>query len=180
MEKRIILVLGGARSGKSDYASKFAQASSESVLFVATAEAGDEEMRTRIEQHRSERPPAWRTLEAPLGVGKAIRAGWRGEKIVILDCMTLLAGNVLGRMSEPYHERTAQAVMDEETQNILDAYREIEAVWVIVSNEVGLGIIPPYPLGRLYRDVLGRTNQRLAAEADEVFFLVSGLAMKLK
>ncbi len=180
MERKLVLILGGARSGKSAYALKMAQEAHGKVLFVATAEGEDEEMVERIEHHREERPSAWHTLEAPLHVGEAIRVSWNGEETILLDCLTLLAGNVLGRIPEPYDSKIAQAMMDEELDNILDVYRHLDAIWLVVSNEVGLGIVPAYPLGRIYRDVLGRANQRLAAEADEVIFMVAGLVMRVK
>jgi adenosylcobinamide kinase/adenosylcobinamide-phosphate guanylyltransferase len=180
MDHKLVLILGGARSGKSDYAQKLAQAYGGKVLFVATASGDDAEMRERIAQHQAERPSSWRTIEATLRVGEAIRKHWQGEKTILLDCITLLAGNVMGKMQEPYNYRNAQAAMDEELDLLCNTIRELDADWLVVSNEVGLGVVPPYPLGRTYRDVLGRANQRLAAEASEVMFMVAGLAMKMK
>ena len=180
MAHTFVLILGGTRSGKSDYAQHLARESGESVLFVATAAGDDDEMRERIAQHQAERPSSWRTIETTHQVGEAIRKAWQGEKTILLDCITLFAGNVLGKMQELYDYRTAQAAMDEELDLLFKAIRELDADWLVVSNEVGLGIVPVYPLGRIYRDVLGRINQRLAAEASEVIFMAAGLAMKIK
>lgn len=180
MGKRLILILGGARSGKSDYAQRLAQEWGGTVLYVATAEAGDTEMKQRIAVHQSKRPVEWVTLEAPRQVGQRIRAIAVAVETVLLDCLTLLASNVLLGLPEGFSEEQAQAALDAEVDDLLAVYAESPAAWIIVSNEVGLGLVPPYPLGRVYRDVLGRVNQRLAQAADEVVFMVAGLTMRLK
>ncbi|MEJ5200740.1 MAG: bifunctional adenosylcobinamide kinase/adenosylcobinamide-phosphate guanylyltransferase [Anaerolineales bacterium] len=180
MGERLILILGGARSGKSDYAQQLAQERRGRVLYVATAEAGDDEMKQRIAVHQSQRPADWVTLEAPLQVGQRIRAISAPVETVLLDCLTLLASNVLLGLPEGFSEEQAQMALDAEVDDLLAVYAESPAVWIIVSNEVGLGLVPPYPLGRVYRDVLGRVNQRLAQAADEVIFMVAGLPMRLK
>jgi adenosylcobinamide kinase/adenosylcobinamide-phosphate guanylyltransferase len=180
--KRLTLVLGGARSGKSAYGQKLAtgRGDANAVLYVATAEAGDGEMAERIAAHRAERPPHWKTLEASRQVGGAIRLN-RGEaNIILIDCLTLLASNVIISLPEPVTTQAAEAAVNAEVDDLLAAYAGGQAEWIIISNEVGLGLVPPYPLGRVYRDALGRANQRLAAEADEVLFMVAGLPMKLK
>jgi adenosylcobinamide kinase/adenosylcobinamide-phosphate guanylyltransferase len=179
-EKTLTFILGGARSGKSAYAQKLASERGEPVLYVATAEAGDEEMATRIAGHRRARPASWITLEAPHRAGAAICAQPAGFRTLLLDCLTLLASNIIVPLPEPANEGIAVAALKEEIDALLDAWRAGSAHWIIVSNEVGLGLVPPYPLGRLYRDALGWANQRLAAEADEVLFMVAGLPMKVK
>lgn len=178
--KSLTLILGGARSGKSAYAQALAARWGARVLYVATAEAGDQEMATRIAAHRRSRPPSWRTLEAPRNVGAAIRAQPPGFQIVLLDCMTLLASNLIAPLPEPVSEETARAVLETELDGLLEAYRLGDASWIVVSNEVGLGLVPPYPLGRVYRDALGWANQRLAAAAQEVLFMVAGLPLVVK
>ncbi len=178
--KKMILLLGGARSGKSSFAQKIAREIGDEILFVATAEPGDDEMVMRIRQHQAERPKSWRTIEAPLKVGNAIANGWQGEKGVILDCMTVLAGNIVAGEGEKASDTQIEMLLNEEVQGILKTYHRIEATWIIVSNEVGLGVVPAYPMGRIYRDALGRVNQQLGSIADEVLFLVAGLPMKLK
>ena len=178
--KKLTLILGGARSGKSRYAQEMAAASGRKVLYVATAEAGDEEMAGRIAAHRSSRPTDWQTLETPNGVGAAVQA-WPGPvELVLLDCLTLLANNVIVPLPETITAAEAEASLNAEVDALLAAYHAGSADWIIVSNEVGLGLVPPYPLGRIYRDALGRANQRLAAAADDVLFMVAGLPMRLK
>ncbi len=180
MGKRLTLVLGGARSGKSAYAQKLAAERGERVLYVATAEAGDGEMADRIAAHRAERPAHWKTLEAPRQVGGAIRLNHGEANVILIDCLTLLASNAIVPLPEPVTMQAAEAALNAEVDGLLAAYVESRAEWIIISNEVGLGLVPPYPLGRVYRDALGRANQRLAAEAGEVLFMVAGLPMKLK
>jgi adenosylcobinamide kinase/adenosylcobinamide-phosphate guanylyltransferase len=179
MGKHLTFILGGARSGKSTYAQNMIEQDGRRALFVATATAGDEEMKARIEAHQRSRPAHWLTLEVPTGVGKAIT---RESTIdwVLIDCVTLLTSNILFSLAEPVDEKDYRAKMDEEIAGILDSYRQHPGEWVMVSNEVGLGLVPPYPLGRIYRDALGRANQQLAQAADTVLFLVAGIPMRIK
>ncbi len=179
MTQRLTLILGGARSGKSSYAQKISAERGNTVLYVATAEAVDGEMATRIAAHRAERPTHWQTLEASNNVGAAIRSQ-SNHQIVLLDCLTLLANNVIVPLPEPVTEETATQALKKEVDELMHAYHESNAEWIIVSNEVGLGLVPPYPLGRVYRDALGRANQQLAAVADEVILMVAGLPVKIK
>lgn len=176
----MILILGGARSGKSSYAEKLAAELGQSILYVATAEAGDEEMVRRIEAHRRSRPDSWKTLEAPVRVGAALsEIHPHNSEVVLLDCLTLLVANtVLALENEP--PAVVEAAVQQEVESILAARASLDTPVIIVSNEVGLGLVPPYPLGRVYRDVLGWANQRLAAAADRVLFMVAGLPMILK
>lgn len=177
----LTFILGGARSGKSAYAQELACQHGESVLYVATATAGDDEMKARIEAHRAERPAGWRTLEAPLKVGEAIQNALAEQPadVVLLDCMTLLASNVILQLPETATEREASAALLAEVEALLVCRANSNAHWIIVSNEVGLGLVPPYPLGRLYRDTLGRVNQKLAAAATETLFLVAGRPIRV-
>lgn len=182
MAKELIFVLGGARSGKSSYAEKLAAELSDGAgaLYVATAQAWDDEMRARIAKHKADRPASWRTVEAPLNAAASAAAAIQGEPVVLLDCLTLLTSNAILTLPEGATAQEAEAAALVEARGILDAFRSGAATWIVVSNEVGLGIVPAYPLGRLYRDALGRANQKLAAEADRVVFMVAGLAMKVK
>jgi adenosylcobinamide kinase / adenosylcobinamide-phosphate guanylyltransferase len=181
---KLIFVLGGARSGKSSYAEALAAtlAAHAPVLYVATAEAWDDEMHARITRHREQRPAVWRTLEAPRETGSTIHAQLHEQPaaVVLIDCLTLLTSNVVITLPEDTTENAALAAMQVELDALLHAYAQSDATWIIVSNEVGLGIVPPYPLGRLYRDVLGRANQQVAAAADEVVLLVAGLPLPIK
>lgn len=180
MDKNLTFVLGGARSGKSTFARQMAETQSQNVTFVATATVTDGEMSARIAAHRAERLPHWKTIEAPLQAGKAILDQAAQPEIVLLDCMAVLISNIILTLPENSSEVEAQHAVNAELETLLVAYRAGNARWIIVSNEVGLGVIPAYPLGRLYRDVLGRSNQYLAQQADQVYFLVSGIPMKIK
>lgn len=180
MGQKLTLILGGARSGKSAYAEQMA-ARYERVLYVATAEAWDEEMAQRIANHKAQRPAGWRTLEAARNVGAAIaQAGHTNADAVIIDCLTLLASNVIVALGEGADEADATTALLTEVDELLASYMASSARWIVVSNEVGLGIVPAYPLGRIYRDALGRANQRLAAAADSVIFMVAGLPLQVK
>jgi adenosylcobinamide kinase / adenosylcobinamide-phosphate guanylyltransferase len=181
MGKRLTLILGGARSGKSALALRMAAGSPDrKVLFVATAAPGDGEMAKRIALHRADRPVSWHTLEAQTHIADAIRQTGDGYDVVLIDCITLLAANALAALPESAEAETAEALVCAEIDGALAAYAASRAEWIVVSNEVGLGVVPSTPLGRLYRDSLGRANQRLAARADEVLFLVAGLPMRIK
>lgn len=191
MSPRLTLILGGARSGKSAYAQRLAwERGGERVLYVATAQASDEEMAARIAAHRADRPATWQTLEAPRAVGPAVRRWWatatRPPVVVVVDCLTLLVSNVLVAMGESPDPVQGEMAALAEAEQLLAAIDELTSPlearpsWIVVSNEVGMGLVPPYPLGRVYRDALGRVNQRVAAAADEVLLLVAGLPWRLK
>ena len=182
---KTILVLGGARSGKSTYAEMLAkELGNDSVLYVATAEAKDEEMHSRIEQHQTERPATWQTLEAPTAVSDGIQKTWDEQAVILIDCLTLMVSNLLlvsaGGDGAPVDMDAVQASVLGEMERIAKSIEHLETTVIIVSNEVGLGLVPPYELGRAYRDVLGRANQYVASWADEVYFLVAGIPMKVK
>jgi len=181
---RMTLLLGGARSGKSRYAQEWAEQRGGNVLFIATAQSLDDEMSDRIRRHQQERPAHWTTLEAPLGVGAAARKALAGAVVpcttVVLDCMTLLASNVLLAQGEEATVREITDTLLAEVDAILAVCRAHDADWLIVSNEVGMGIVPISKMGRDYRDALGTANQRLAVAADEVLLFVAGLPWRLK
>jgi adenosylcobinamide kinase/adenosylcobinamide-phosphate guanylyltransferase len=176
----ITLILGGARSGKSSYAQKLAEDSGKSVTFLATAEALDREMSVRIQKHRAERPVHWETLEIPLGI--AAHTQKIKSDIVILDCITLLVTNLLMQFvkDDLVDEAPFMQTVQHETEELLSAIRESNQHWLIISNEVGLGLVPPYQMGRVYRDGIGWANQCLAREAEKVLFMVAGIPMIVK
>lgn len=179
------LVTGGARSGKSSFAERLALDGRGPVLYVATATVGDDEMRARVEEHRRRRPPDWRTLETPTDVASALSERARGVGTVLLEDVALLVSNLLFRVTggaEPLLSTAAE--LDEAVAAELDALFTARdaAGWdfVVVTNEVGWGVVPATPLGRVFRDALGRANQALAARADAVYLLVAGLPLRVK
>lgn len=183
MSKKL-LILGGARSGKSHYAQELGLKLPQPVLFVATAEAGDEEMRQRIEEHRKARPSTWSTLEVTTHVGNQIRQKIGKAPTVIVDCITLLVNNVFRQHSDPDGELIDASLIEKEVMaeisELVDCINQVNAGFIIVSNEVGLGLVPANRIGRLYRDLLGRANQILAQQVDEIYLMVAGLPLQIK
>jgi adenosylcobinamide kinase/adenosylcobinamide-phosphate guanylyltransferase len=177
VKKELILILGGAGSGKSAFAQRLAQQKAEKVLFVATAEAKDSEMTMRIRRHRRRRPGQWHTVEEPLELARVIGEA-ASHQVVIVDCLTLWVSNLL-QADEAQKPSGQEATVLAAARGLVDAYENGEATLIMVSNEVGMGLVPPYPMGRLYRDVLGRVNQLLAAQANRVYLMVAGLAVEL-
>jgi len=203
MAKKFVLILGGARSGKSTFAQGLAQSLGEKVLFVATGAPLDDEMALRIEAHKRKRPEAWRTLEIGVKVGQSLERETGDAEIVLLDCLTLLVSNVILKPSLPLSLRAEQSNLlapraspvknlekidfaDAEAQviaemeqliNFIDKYK---GTFIAVSNEVGSGLVPENKLGRVYRDLLGKANQFLAQHADEVYFMAAGIPVKIK
>lgn len=164
---KVTLVLGGARSGKSRFAEGLA-ASCASRTYIATAEAFDDEMRDRIARHRAQRGEGWETVEAPLDLTAALAACRSG--VVLIDCLTIWIGNLM------FKDRDVLAEADRLCEALKAAGRDV----ILVSNEVGLSIVPENALARRFRDLQGIANQRLAAVADEVYFIAAGLPLTLK
>ena len=165
-------MLGGARSGKSRYAEHLAAECGAPVLYVATALASDAEMAERIARHRAQRPAHWRTLEAPSDVARQVADALPEVRTVLVEDLGLLLSN---RLLEGEAESAEAGALAE-----VEALLRVAANVVLVSNEVGLGLVPPYPLGRVFRDALGRLNQHAAALVDEVMLIVAGLPLRLK
>jgi adenosylcobinamide kinase/adenosylcobinamide-phosphate guanylyltransferase len=177
----LTLILGGARSGKSAFAQQLAQElGGEGVLYVATAQALDEEMQERIEKHRQERPASWCILETHRNVGQAILEHHGNADVILLDCLTVLISNLLMDAEDDPFDTTVAARVDTEINEIVACVENLSAHLIVVSNEVGMGLVPPYPMGRAYRDLLGRANQALARKADTVYLLVAGIPWTLK
>lgn len=173
-----ILILGGARAGKSAFALRLAEerAGEGGVSFIASAQALDEEMASRIARHREERPAPWTTVEEPYQLDEALLQTSESN-IVIIDCLTLFVSNWLLRSeNQTQCEQTVQKI----TERLLTMIRLQKRTVICVSNEVGLGIVPDTPLARTFRDLLGRVNQQFAEAADEVYLLVAGLPLRLK
>lgn len=163
----ITLILGGARSGKTAHALAAAEASGRGLVMIATAEALDAEMEERIARHRAERGPRWRTIEAPLDLASAL-AQVSADETAVVDCLTLWVSNLM------HADRDLEA----ETARLIAALPGRDLV--LVSNEVGLGIVPDNALARRFRDAAGRLNQQVAAAADRVVFVAAGLPLTLK
>jgi len=174
----ITLVLGGARSGKSAFAERTARDSGKSVLFIATATADDDEMKDRIRKHQATRPPAWQTLELPRDIGRNLNGPV--ASVVILDCITLLVSNIILSLPGNTAAETVLHHVQQEINEIIAVQARCGGQWLIISNEVGLGLVPPNPLGRIYRDALGFANQSLAKSAGKVVFMVAGIPMVVK
>jgi adenosylcobinamide kinase/adenosylcobinamide-phosphate guanylyltransferase len=166
----VVLVTGGARSGKSRFALARAESLGSPLIFLATAEARDEEMAARIARHRAERGRRWRTIEEPLAIAAILRRPQRG--VVLIDCLTLWLANQMGESTKT----NVGPAVDE----LIEALGARRSAVVAVTNEVGLGIVPENALARAFRDVTGLLNQRVAAIADEVFLLVAGQALRIK
>ncbi len=177
---QLILLLGGARAGKSGHALRLAavrqRSSGAKVCFIATAQPLDEDMTARIMRHREQRPSDWQTIEEPYQIDDALRqAGEAG--VVIVDCLTLFVSNWLLRYED---EHECEQFVRRITRDFLEMARSRQQTIICVSNEVGLGVVPDTRLGRGFRDLLGRVNQDFAETADEVYLLVAGLPLQLK
>lgn len=167
----LLLLLGGARSGKSDLGLRLAAQHASPVTLIATAEARDPEMAARIARHREERPPAWRTVEEPLDLADAI-AGTPPEHVLLIDCLTLWVSNLI--------ETTSAVEVESEAARAARLAAGREALTIVVSNEVGLGIVPGNPLARRYRDLLGRVNSIWSEAAEDAYLVVAGRLLALR
>ncbi|MBB1088560.1 bifunctional adenosylcobinamide kinase/adenosylcobinamide-phosphate guanylyltransferase [Lysobacter sp. SG-8] len=166
------LILGGARSGKSALAERLAQASGRAVTYVATGQAGDGEMAERIAHHRARRPPGWDCVEEPLALAATLRAHAAADRCLLVDCLTLWLGNLLGDADTGRFEREREA--------LLALLPGLPGQVLFVSNEVGLGIVPMGALTRRFVDEAGRLHQALAQHCDRVVFVAAGLPLVLK
>lgn len=169
--RSVTLVLGGVRSGKSRFAEKLASKSS-SVAFLATAQPSDAEMSAKIKRHQDERPKHWHTFEEPLELARALTEHGPKYGLFLIDCLTIFAANLL----DVRDSGSVEARID----RFCDALRSASVAVILVSNEVGSGVVPAYPAGRQFRDLLGEINQRVAALADNVVLMVAGLPLILK
>ena len=174
---KILLLLGGARSGKSACAQELAGLAGGRVLFCATAEPLDDEMQSRIEKHRRSRPPNWETLEAGRDIGRALARQAPEYDAIIIDCITILVANVMGDGADA---EKAESAVNAEILSLIELLKRKQSNYILVSNEAGSGLVPDNRLGRLYRDELGKANQKLAAVCDEVYLLTAGIPLKLK
>ena len=170
MREGVVLVLGGARSGKSAYAERLVTESGLTPVYVATAEAGDAEMAARIAEHRARRGAGWTTVEAPERLEQILAREAGAGRALLVDCLTLWLSNIM----------LAGADAEKRCRALADAALRLPGLVVFVSNEVGLGLVPDTPLGRRFRDAQGRLNQAMAAVAAQVVFMAAGLPVVLK
>lgn len=184
---KIILVTGGARSGKSTYAEQCVTELGGKIGYIATAKVTDEDMAKRIEHHRSQRPAEWPTFELYKDFQTLLsKDDFMTCDALILDCITILVTNNMFDHDVDYDTVTMdqvaaiESLIADEIMSLLEIVRDMDMNLVLVSNEVGLGLVPPYRLGNLFRDIAGRMNQMIAAEADQAYFIVSGLPLTLK
>lgn len=185
----LILVTGGSRSGKSLWAEKLAKARKEKVAYVATGVPCDEEMEERIKRHKERRPKHWITIEEPYKLAWALKEAGKLTQVVLVDCLSLWVANILlektslENMEGGLYSCDLSGIEEDilkETDEVIDTAVKLPAQVIFVTNEVGWGIVPEYPLGRSYRDILGRVNQRVAVYADEVYLVVAGIPVELK
>lgn len=184
---KIILVTGGARSGKSTFAENKVTEIGDKIGYIATAKITDEDMARRVEHHKAQRPSEWPTFERYRDFYRLKGdEAFIGCDTLLLDCITILTTNLMFDGDVDYDTcdmkqvEEVEGMIRDEIHNLLMLVRETGQNLVVVSNEVGLGLVPPYRLGNLFRDIAGRMNQMIAREADEAYFIVSGLPMKLK
>jgi len=170
---KIIFILGGARSGKSQFAIKLAKEKSKRVAFIATCEPLDLEMKKRIMLHKKARPSRWQTFEEPCDIVSLLKKIGDKFELILIDCLTLLLSNLI---LKNFKERAVEM----EVKQILSMLKKNKAKSIIISNEVGLGIVPENKLARNFRDIAGRMNQLVAAKSNEVFFMAAGIALKTK
>jgi len=175
---RTIFITGGTRSGKSLFAEELAQQFGAPLGYLATAQLLDDEMAERVRRHQERRGAAWQTIEEPLHLTQALACCDFTYKAVLVDCLTLWLSNLLMRYEELGED--AEGRIMEDVHRLMITLREITTPVLLVSNEVGMGIVPENRLARLFRDIAGRSNQMLAAAADEAWLVVSGIPVRLK
>lgn len=179
----VTLILGGARSGKSAFAEQQASRDSHEVVYIATAGLKDAEMRERVRHHRERRPASWRTTEEPLHLARTMAAEAGNKRCLIVDCLTLWLTNLI-LADQPYCDQSGVArhggILADERARLLDVLPTLPGTVLLVSNEVGQGIVPANPLGRLFVDESGRLNQAVAQVSDRVYWMVAGCPMLAK
>lgn len=171
--KRTTLVIGGCKSGKSRHALELAERGDFRKIFIATCVPFDEEMKQRVARHRQERDATWKTVDVPIELPEAIWAHDDAKTVLLVDCLTLWINNLLLASEDRQH-------IDENVEKLIDALYRARGRVILVANEVGAGIVPENRLARLFRDAAGLANQRIAAAADQVVFMVAGIPMTIK
>jgi len=177
---KLIFITGGARSGKSNLAEKMAISLGKPVAYIATGQPLDEEMAHRIKKHKNKRPTDWKTYEEPIKVRELVSRLGLEKEVILIDCLTLLTSNLLLKKEDKVEDSKWQEEILLEIKKLAEISYKVPAQVIIVSNEVGMGLVPDNPMGRVYRDILGRANSIIADKADEVFMMVSGIPLKIK
>lgn len=180
-EGRLILVCGGSRSGKSEFAEELAAGLGGQVIYVATSQVCDEEMAQRVAAHRSRRPAEWETIEEPVAVAKHLEERGQKDTVFLIDCLTLFITNLFleeGLQAVSVSER--QEAILAEVEKLAKTAREIQGTVIVVTNEIGMGVVPESSLGREFRDLAGKANQIMARYAQEVYFTLLGIPIELK
>ena len=180
-------ITGGARSGKSTYAEQLAKTSSGKVTYIATAIPFDDGMKDRIKKHRQQRPSEWATIECYRDFESLTEhPDFLSADTILLDCLTILITNQMMDFNVDYEQismdefNRIESEIQKQIDTLLKILEDSDKEIIIVANELGLGLVPPYRMGRMYRDIAGRVNQKVAAWADHVYFTVSGIPMKIK
>ena len=183
---KLIFITGGARSGKSSYAEKLAERIEGDILYVATSIPFDDEMKDRVKKHRERRPQNWATLETYKNFDVKLPEKLEGKAGVLFDCVTNMVSNLMlekvqdDEVISPDKADKVQGYIESEVNKLMKVIHESSAVFIMVTNEVGMSLVPEYALGRLFRDAAGIINQRIAEKADEVYLCVSGIPVKIK
>jgi len=177
---KLIFITGGARSGKSNFAEKMAISLGKPVAYIATGQPLDKEMAHRIKKHKGRRPTDWENYEEPIEVRELVSRLGVKKEVILIDCLTLLVSNLLLRKENKVGDPNWEEEILLEIKRLAKVSYKVPAQVIIVSNEVGMGLVPDNPLGRVYRDILGRANSIIANKADEVFMMVSGIPLKIK
>lgn len=184
---KVTLITGGARSGKSTFAEDLIRKKGDHILYVATAKPIDEEMKDRIKKHQERRPDYWDTLEQYSGLKSVLPDRSKAYDGILLDCVTIMSTNiifdvpVMMKEDVPFEEMLeAEKVLTAEIDDFISCFKDLSCDLILVTNEVGLGLVPEYPISRFYRDALGRVNQALGRAADEVYFVTCGVPLKIK
>lgn len=203
---KLVFITGGARSGKSTFAEKLAikqleieqlpaeQITTEqlaveqrkNVLYIATAIPFDDEMKIRIKKHKERRPAKWQTVEAYKDLDKVIEINMYGKSVVLLDCITVMITNLMVEKNLDWDKVEEKELYNVETEinceikKFINTAKNKGALFLVVSNEIGMGLVPEYAMSRIFRDIAGRVNQKISEAADEVFFCVSGIPIKIK
>lgn len=182
----IILVTGGARSGKSSFAESLCIKQNNKTAYIATSVAFDDEMKNRVKKHQESRPISWKTYEIYKDIYSIVEELNKNHDTVIMDCVTLMVNNLMFTHGIEVDEATSEELNElenyirEQITKLLEAVKKTNLYFVIVTNEIGMGIVPENKLSRIYGDFVGRANQLIASYSNEVYFVVSGIPMKVK